>query len=344
MSTTVRLGIIGLTHDHIWDHLPDVLASNRIDLALAAETNSALCENLAGHTDCPTRSSWQELVESGAVDAVYIYSDNRSGSEAAVAALQEGLHVMIEKPMAADYASACQMHDAAVASDAKLMINWPFCWWPQMQEALRRLDDGIIGRVWQVKYRAAHAGPAELGCSDAFCDWLFDEQRNGGGAMMDYCCYGTTLARTILGLPDEVVGISGQLCKDHLTVDDNAIIVMRGDKTMATAEASWSQIGKLTSYTTAIYGTEGTLMIEPRHGGQLLLATADDPNGSPLAVAEQVPSMKNATEHFLHHIDTSDDLLRLCQSGICRDSQEILEAGRRSMKAGATVLLPLCDS
>ena len=36
MSNTVRLGIIGLTHDHIWDHLPDVLASDRIDLVLAA--------------------------------------------------------------------------------------------------------------------------------------------------------------------------------------------------------------------------------------------------------------------------------------------------------------------
>jgi predicted dehydrogenase len=85
-------------------------------------------------------------------------------------------------------------------------------------------------------------------------------------------------------------------------------------------------------------------MIEPRHGGQLLLATSDDPNGSALAVTEQLPSMKNATEHFLHHIDTSEDLLRLCQSGVCRDSQEILEAGRRSMKAGTTVLLPLGTS
>jgi len=210
-----------------------------------------------------------------------------------------------------------------------------------MQEALHRLDDGIIGRVWQVKYRAAHAGPAELGCSEAFCEWLFDEYRNGGGAMMDYCCYGTTLARAILGQPEQVVGVSGQLCKEELSVDDNAIIVMRGDKTMATAEASWTQIGKLTSYTTAIYGTEGTLMIEPRHGGRLLLATDADPNGSPLNIREQPSFLENATRHFLHHLDTSEDLFLLCQSSICRDSQEILEAGGRSMKETATVQLPL---
>ena len=341
MSDRIRLGLIGLTHDHIWDHLPDVLASDHIDLQFAAEPNPALCEKLAEHTDCATVATWQEVLESGNVDAVYIYSDNRSGSEAAIAALEQGVHVMIEKPMAADYEAACQMHNAASDGNAKLMINWPFCWWPQMQEALRRLDEGIIGRVWQVKYRAAHAGPAELGCSDAFCEWLFDEQRNGGGAMMDYCCYGTTLARTILGSPKQVVGVSGQLCKEHLSVDDNAIIVMRGPNTMATAEASWTQIGKLTSYTTAIYGTSGTLMIEPRHGGRLLLATDSDPTGSPLEIKEQPRFLQNATDHFLHHLESSGDLLPLCQSAICRDSQEILEAGGLSMKTGATVQLPL---
>lgn len=341
MPDKLRLGLIGLTHDHIWDHLPDVLASDRIDLQVAAESNPTLCEQLAKHTDCDTVSTWQEVLDAGNVDAVYIYSDNRSGSEAAIAALKQGLHVMIEKPMAADYASACQMHDAASEGDAKLMINWPFCWWPQMQEALRRLEDGIIGRVWQVKYRAAHAGPAELGCSDAFCEWLFDEERNGGGAMMDYCCYGTTLARTILGQPEQVVGVSGQLCKDHLSVDDNAIIVMRGANTMATAEASWTQIGKLTSYTTAIYGTSGTLMIEPRHGGRLLLATESDPTGSPLQISDQPGFLRNATEHFLHHLESSSDLLPLCQSIICRDSQEILEAGSLSMENGSTIPLPL---
>ena len=110
---------------------------------------------------------------------------------------------------------------------------------------------------------------------------------------------------------------------------------------MATAEASWTQIGKLTSYTTAIYGTEGTLMIEPRHGGRLLLATDSDPNGSPLEVREQPSSMQNATNHFLHHLDTAEDLFLLCQSAICRDSQEILESGGRSMKSAATVQLPL---
>ena len=221
------------------------------------------------------------------------------------------------------------------------MVNWPFAWWPQMQQALRVIDEGLIGRVWQVKYRAAHAGPAELGCSPQFCDWLFDEEANGGGAMMDYCCYGTTLARVILGQPEHVSGMCGNFCKTELSVEDNAIIVMKGTDFMATAEASWTQIGKMTSYTTSIYGTTGTLLIEPRHGGRLLLADETDPEGRALAVAPQEDHMASATAHFIHHIQTGAELLPLCRADLCRDSQEILEAGKQSMHDGNQVDLPL---
>ena len=35
---------------------------------------------------------------------------------------------------------------------------------------------GEIGQLWQVKYRAAHQGPVELGCSPQFWEWLYDEE------------------------------------------------------------------------------------------------------------------------------------------------------------------------
>ena len=66
---------------------------------------------------------------------------------------------------------------------------------------------GEIGQLWQVKYRAAHQGPVELGCSRQFCEWLYDEELNGAGALMDYCCYGAVLAEVLLGKPDQVTGI-----------------------------------------------------------------------------------------------------------------------------------------
>ena len=341
MADPLRIGVIGLSHDHIWDHIGDLTSSEDAHYVGAAEPDGELRSRIQSEYGGITWNDWREMIQAESLDAVYIYGSNRDGAEASAAASSQGLHVMIEKPMAASLAGADAMLNAANNSGAALMVNWPFAWWPQMQQALRAITEGLVGRVWQVKYRAAHAGPAELGCSSHFCDWLFDEDANGGGAMMDYCCYGTTLARVILGKPETVSGVSGTFCKTELSVEDNAIIVMKGAEFMATAEASWTQIGKMTSYTTSIYGTSGTLLIEPRAGGQLLLANDTAPEGQPLAVAEQVSHMASATAHFIHHIRTGEDLLPLCRADLCRDSQEILEAGKRSMQEGRTVDIPL---
>jgi predicted dehydrogenase len=343
MATALRIGVIGLSHDHVWDHLGDLTTSENVVFVGAAEKDEQLRAKLEHEYSSRTWAHWNEMLEAVELDAVFVYASNREGAEASVVAADRGLHVMIEKPMAATFAGAQAMLASASRAGTALMVNWPFAWWPQMQQALAAVEDGLIGRVWQVKYRAAHAGPAELGCSHQFCDWLFDEGESGGGAMMDYCCYGTTLARVIIGKPEQVIGISGRFCKTELPVEDNAIIVMKTGNSMATAEASWTQIGKMTSYTTSLYGTTGTLLVEPRQGGRLLLSTETDPEGSALPVVPQDPHMASATEHFVHHIRTGDELLPLCRADICCDSQEILEAGKESMKSGQQISLPLAS-
>jgi predicted dehydrogenase len=233
------------------------------------------------------------------------------------------------------------MVEAAKRNEVKLVINWPFAWWPQLQKALAMAQEGAIGKIWSVKYRAAHAGPAELGCSTYFCDWLLNPELNGAGALMDYCCYGSVLSATLLGLPESVTGMVGGQVKDGLTVEDNALIAMKYPFGMSSAEGSWTQVGKLTSYTTTFYGTEGTILVEPRAGGRLYLSTDADPQGSEVPVLDSVPELKNSANHFLHVIRNNAEPWLLCNPRHARNAQEILEAGRRSSEQGRHVTLPL---
>jgi predicted dehydrogenase len=202
-------------------------------------------------------------------------------------------------------------------------------------------QSGVIGKLWAVKYRAAHAGPAELGCSEYFCNWLFNPELNGAGALMDYCCYGCVLSTSLLGLPESVTGMTGGQVKDGLTVEDNAMVAMKYPFGMSSAEGSWTQIGKLTSYTTAIYGTEGTLLIEPRIGGRLILATENDPEGSEVPVLDPEPHLQNSANHLVHVIRNDVEPWKLCNSTNSRNAQEILEAGLRSVQQGSNQTLPL---
>ncbi|HJN10718.1 MAG: Gfo/Idh/MocA family oxidoreductase [Pirellulaceae bacterium] len=326
---TCRLGVLGLTHDHIWDNLPYARDRADVTIAAVADPHAALRERAASQYGCAAYGDYGEMLDAETLDAVLVYADNATGPELVEMAAACGLHAMVEKPMAATLAGADRMLAAANANKTRLMVNWPFAWWPQMQHAISTAKSGAIGDVWQVRYRAAHAGPAELGCSDFFCDWLFDPKRNGpGGAYMDYCCYGALLAQVLLGRPESVWATADQLVKmETCPVPDNAVLVMRYPRGMAMSEGSWSQIGKMSAYLTLIYGTRGTLLLEPRHGGRLLSATEDNQEGVELPVPEVAPEMANSVSHFLHGIESGDEFWSLCDPRVCRDTQEILERG-----------------
>ncbi|GIV78940.1 MAG: hypothetical protein KatS3mg050_3334 [Litorilinea sp.] len=258
MADKLRVGVLGLTHDHIWGNLRDLNASPLGELVAAADPNQELLDKVqAEHGAGQVFLSYEEMLDSVELDAVYVFSDNATGAELAVMAAERGLHVMVEKPMAADLEGAVQMLAAARQAGVKLMVNWPFAWWPQLQKALEMARSGAIGQVFSTKYRSAHAGPKELGCTPYFYNWLHDADLNGAGALMDYCCYGAALARTVLGQPSRVTGVVGHLLKDYVTVDDNAVIVMQWPRAIAITEASWTQIGHLTSYVAVLYGSEG---------------------------------------------------------------------------------------
>ena len=96
--------------------------------------------------------NWQELLDQKP-DILLLATENTRHGEVAVEALRRGIHVLIEKPFAADYADAKAMVDAAEASGAKLFINWPTGWDPTIRTALRLVREGVIGRPIKFHYR-----------------------------------------------------------------------------------------------------------------------------------------------------------------------------------------------
>lgn len=341
-SQKLRIGVLGMTHDHVWGNLKDLKASALGELAAAADPNEELRAKVQQEYGCPqVFEDYHELLEETELDAVYIFGDNATGAELAVMAAEHGLHVLIEKPMASNVDGANHMLAAARQAGTALMINWPFAWWPQLQKAFSMAKGGEIGQIFQTKYRSAHAGPKELGCTPYFYNWLYDAELNGAGALMDYCCYGAALARYVLGQPSRVTGVMGHCLKDYITLDDNAVIVMQWPRAIAISEASWTQIGHLTSYFATIYGSEGTLHVEPGNQGRLLLATREHEDGIEVACPPLPTELSNASNYFLHCISQGKAIEGICSAEVSRDAQEILEAGILSASQGETMSLPL---
>jgi predicted dehydrogenase len=344
MIKRYRIGVIGLVHDHVWGNLDQLAVLEGGQLAAVADPHQELLDQVREKFGCPTYLDYERMVAHERLDAVYVFTDNAQGTEVSVWAAKRGLHVMVEKPMAATLAGAERMVTAAQAADVRLMVNWPVVWRPQVQAALALVAREEFGRIWQITHRAGHGGP-DVECTHYFREWILDPQRNGAGALIDVCCYGVNLANMLLGRPERVSATVGHLRLPELPVEDNAIIVMSYPQAMATAEGAWGQIGQVvTGYLATIWGTGGVVVVGPGRGGRVWSATARQPECVEVAPLSPEPHMASGSAHFVWALATGNEFHPLCRATSCRDTQEVLEAALLSVRTGGAVSLPLPSS
>lgn len=347
--TRVRVGVLGLNHDHVWSNLAAIAAGEGGTLVAAAEPDVRLRQRLEGtHGGTATHASYDALLERSDLDAVLIFADNRLSAELGRRALARGLPVMIEKPMAADLAGADALLAAARATGQPLMINWPTVWRPALRHGLALARAGAAGEPVQLSHRGGHAGPREFGCSEQFCEWLYDPARNGGGALVDYCGYGAILCRVVLGQPTAVTAVTAHLRKEGLSSEDNAVVVLRYPRALALLEASWTQMGGEPGFAMIVYGDRATIIVhQPRAvreghrvgAGHVQLVTRE---GSERIDPPPLPADEtDGPTYFFSRLRSGRPIEGLCAPDVGRDAQEVLSAALRSAATGREVTLPL---
>ena len=345
----MRVGVLGLSHDHVWGNLTALAAGDLGQAVAAADPDPLLRERLKrAHGGVEAHGAYDALLERTDLDAVLVFADNRASVDLAIRALGRGLPAMVEKPMAADLAGAEALLAAARAARLPLMINWPTAWRPALRHGLALVRSGAVGEPVQLSHRGGHAGPREFGCSPQFCDWLYDPHRTGGGALVDYCGYGAILCRTLLGQPAAVSAVAAHLRKDGLAAEDNAVVVLRYPRALALLEGSWTQIGGEPGLALIVYGDAGTLLVHQpravREGqavgpGKVQLVTGER---SELIDPPALPAdERDAPTYFLSRVRDGRPVEGLCAPEVGRDVQEVLAAALRSSATRREVTLPL---
>ncbi len=339
----LRVGVLGLTHDHVWGNLDRLVQLSGAELVGAADPHPSLREKFQqryGVSDLA--EDYYAFLDSHDLDAVYAFADNRTSSELAVEALNRGLHAMLEKPMAPDLELADRMYSAANRSKKKLMINWPHNWSPRIRMVHKLVKEGVVGEVFKLRYSGGHAGPREIGCSPIFCDWLYEADLNGVGALTDQGGYGATICRWFLGKPSRVMAMGGRLTKDDISDLDNVVMMLRYENAIAINEASWSWIGGFPAAGPLVYGTEGSIAaMSAREPMEVALIKKGETQlteikGDPLPEGEA-----SASEYFVKRVVEDRPIEGLVSPAVCRDAQEILEAAIVSIRTGAEVTIPM---
>ncbi len=143
--------------------------------------------------------SYQDLIDSDVVDAVYIGTPASYHREWAIAAIEAGKHVLCEKPFAANADDARRIADAARHGDVVVMEAFHWRYHPYAVQIRAVLDSGVLGRLDRIE--------ATFDIPDGWIgrDDIRWDPAIGGGATMDLGCYSIQWARFAAGAEPDVV-------------------------------------------------------------------------------------------------------------------------------------------
>ncbi|HKS36801.1 MAG TPA: Gfo/Idh/MocA family oxidoreductase [Verrucomicrobiae bacterium] len=264
-----------------------------------------------------------------------------------------GVHIMVEKPFAASLKEADAMI-AAMPRNKTLMINWPLQWVASHRKAHELVEAGVIGEVLNVWHFGGNRGPLWHGADkdvkspaqvakEKPRSWFY-KRAHGGGSLLDYLGYGTTLCTWYQGgrRPIEVTATVDE--PKGLEVDEHSIVVARYAHGLSKFETRW---GTFTDPWTiqpqpkcgfVIAGAEGTISSYD-YDDYVTLQTRKKPKPYRIGAPPTRAPHQNPVQYLLHCFEQRQPLAGPVSLPISRIGQEIVDAAVRSAKSKRAVRL-----
>ncbi len=242
----IRVGVAGLTHSHVhW-----ILGREKrgdIEIVGIAEPNRELARRFLkqhGLSMTLVYNSLEEMLDKTRPQAVTAFNSIYGHLEVVQACAPRGIHVMVEKPLAVSLNHARQMEALAKKHKIHLLTNYETTWYASNHRTYEMIHAGkAIGDLRKVVVHDGHQGPKEIGVNPEFLDWLTDPVQNGGGALIDFGCYGADLITWLVKgeKPISVSAITQQIKPDiYPKVDDEATIILTYPRMQGIIQASWN--------------------------------------------------------------------------------------------------------
>jgi predicted dehydrogenase len=241
----LNVGVAGLSHDHAHGLMRQFKEGKVVILGIA-EPNQALVERYMKQYQLPANiffPSLQAMFEKVKPEAVLAYNAISEHLAVVEICAPRGVHVMVEKPLAFSMKDAEKMKALADQNHIQLLVNYETTWYGTNQAIYQRVKKNEIGPIRKMVVHDGHNGPKEIGCSKEFLSWLTDPEKNGGGAIVDFGCYGANLMTWLMDgkAPIAVTAVTKHYKPDiYPKVDDDATILLEYEGATGIIEASWN--------------------------------------------------------------------------------------------------------
>lgn len=256
MTKTYTAAVIGSGSIAQHLHLPGYNKRKDIARIVAVDPEPArLAEVTESFRIAKTYADYRELFANEKPDFVSVCSPNFFHAEHAIAALQAGANLLLEKPMAMNIAEAHAIKAAAEKAGTKVMVGFSHRLQRGNRKVKELLSAGAIGEPFMIRVRFAHGGPFP---GWAKSDWFYDPALAGGGALLDMGIHAIDLCQWFLGSITGVSAMMGTLRKP-IQLDDNAVLALQiGARTLGYIEVGWTSGPGFVGY--EIYGDSGSII------------------------------------------------------------------------------------
>lgn len=258
----LKVGVVGLTHTHVHWILDNHDRPN-IKIVGIVEPDLELAKRYSqqhGYDMDIVYKTMEEMIEAASPEAVTAFGTIYEHLNVVEVCAPKGIHVMVEKPLAVSLDHARKMEALAKKYNIHLLTNYETTWYASNHKARDLLNEGAIGDIRKVVVRDGHKGPKQIGVNNEFLNWLTDPVQNGGGAIMDFGCYGVNLMTWLMAgkKPNTVTAvIQQQQPENNPKVDDDATIILIYDKANAIIQPSWNW--PIARKDMEIYGHKGVI-------------------------------------------------------------------------------------
>ncbi|GAB3570094.1 Gfo/Idh/MocA family oxidoreductase [Arthrobacter alkaliphilus] len=284
----IGYAFMGKAHSQAWRNVGAYFDVPAVEQrVLVGRGAGQVAEAAARYGWAESATDWREVIKREDVDIVDICAPGWLHAEIAIAALQAGKHVLVEKPLSNTLAESHAMVDAARSArerGVQSMVGFNYRRVPALAYARGLIADGRLGTVREV--RAAYLQDW-LADPEAPMSWRLRKETAGSGALGDIASHAIDQLQYLLG--DTVTEVSGRLHTfvsrrpgpdgvEEVTVDDAAWATLSlAGGAIASVEASRVATGRKNSLRIEVYGTEGALAFDLERLNELEFLDATTP-------------------------------------------------------------------
>jgi len=254
----LRFGILGcgVIGPH---HARAISGLESAELVAVADVVPELAEELAGEYGCSYYASLEQMLSGVELDAVCVCTPSGMHAEGALAALEAGKDVVIEKPVDVTLNAANLLIEAQRATGRRVAVVSQLRFDSATRAVHEALTRGEFGRLT--------SGSAEVRWwrSQSYYDsggWRGTWELDGGGVLINQAIHSIDLLQWLMGPVLEVTAYTGLLAHERIEVEDTAVAILKfANGTLGTIVATTAAYPGLTARI-AVHGDRGSAVID----------------------------------------------------------------------------------